>query len=200
MVITQNASQAPRDTDRARTPRKRRSVRPRLAPWAFISPSMCLYIVFAFVPIAWMFLLSFQEVQGFGTGDWIGVEHYSTMIQDPLFWQSRKVTGIFTLGTVPVSMAIGLVLAVGLNRPLAGRAILRTVYFLPLVVSGVVTSLLMAWIFSGDYGVVNNLLVTVGLDRVRWLTSPNLAMATLIIAVIWTRIGLCMVVYLAALQ
>src|SRR5699024_2332383 len=74
------------------------------------------------------------------------------------------------------------------------------VYFLPIVVSGVVTSLLMAWIFSGDYGVVNNLLVTVGLDRVRWLTSPNLAMATLIIAVIWTRIGLCMVVYLAALQ
>src|SRR5699024_1017337 len=87
-----------------------------------------------------------------------------------------------------------------LNRPMPGRAVLRTAYFLPIVVSGVVTSLTMAWIFNGDYGVVNDALAAVGLDRVQWLTSPNLAMLTLIVAVVWTRVGLCMVVYLAALQ
>src|SRR5699024_3252676 len=111
-----------------------------------------------------------------------------------------KITAIFTLGTVPTSMALGLLLAVALNRPMPGRAVLRTAYFLPIVVSGVVTSLTMAWIFNGDYGVVNNLLAAVGLGRVQWLTSPNLAMLTLIVAVVWTRVGLCMVVYLAALQ
>ena len=161
---------------------------------------MCLYIVFAFIPIAAMFLLSFQEVAQFGDGEWIGGDNYTRMISDPLFWQSLKITGIFTLGTVPTSMAIGLLLAVALNRPMPGRAVLRTAYFLPIVVSGVVTSLTMAWIFNGDYGVVNNLLAAVGLGRVQWLTSPNLAMLTLIVAVVWTRVGLCMVVYLAALQ
>ena len=186
--------------DAPRTARRRHSLRPRWAPWLFISPSMVLYTVFAFVPIGWMLVLSFQDVAQFGGGEWIGVDNYTRMVQDPLFWQSLKITAIFTIGTVPVSMAIGLMLAIALNRPLPGRAILRTAYFLPIVVSGVVTSLIMAWIFNGDYGVVNNGLSTLGLDRIAWLTSPNLAMLTLIVAVVWTRIGLCMVVYLAALQ
>lgn len=200
MVIAGSDSRVRASAPAGRGPGKRRSVRPRLAPWLFITPSMCLYIVFAFIPIAAMFLLSFQEVAQFGDGEWIGGDNYTRMISDPLFWQSLKITGIFTLGTVPTSMAIGLLLAVALNRPMPGRAVLRTAYFLPIVVSGVVTSLTMAWIFNGDYGVVNNALAAVGLDRVQWLTSPNLAMLTLIVAVVWTRVGLCMVVYLAALQ
>jgi len=84
---------------------------------------MCLYIIFAFIPIAWMFILSFQEVRTFGSGTWIGADHYARMVSDPLFWQSLKITGIFTLGTVPVSMAIGLVLAIALNRRMPARAV-----------------------------------------------------------------------------
>ncbi|MBP2410180.1 carbohydrate ABC transporter permease [Brachybacterium fresconis] len=200
MVTTSHAAAPARTGDTSRRPRRRHGLRPRWAPWLFISPAMCLYIVFAFVPIGWMLVLSFQDVAQFGTGEWIGVDNYTRMVQDPLFWQSLKITAIFTVGTVPVSMAIGLALAIALNRPMPGRAILRTAYFLPIVVSGVVTSLIMSWIFNGDYGVINNGLAALGLDRVQWLTSPNLAMVTLILAVVWTRVGLCMVVYLAALQ
>lgn len=179
-------------------PRRRRS--PRLAPWAFISPSLVLFALFAFAPIAASFVLSFQDVAVFGGGRWIGTENYRTIVHTELFWTSVKNTAIFTLGTVPTSAGIGLLLAVLLNRRLPGRALIRTLYFLPMVVSGVAVSLIMAWIFNGDNGVANAVLRGLGLPAAGWLTSPGWAMATIIIAVVWGRIGFCMVTYLAALQ
>jgi ABC-type sugar transport system permease subunit len=128
------------------------------------------------------------------------VDNYTRLAADPLFWQSLRTTLVFTVATVPTSMALGLLLAVLLNRPLPGRALLRSLYFLPMVVSGVVVALVMGWIFDGDVGVVNNLLQAFGLGRVPWLTSPSWAMVTLSAAIVWGRIGFCMVIYLAALQ
>jgi multiple sugar transport system permease protein len=161
---------------------------------------MVLFALFAFIPIGYSVILSLQEVQIFGGGKWVGRANYTRMINDPIFWQSLKNTAVFTAGTVPTSMAIGLGLAVMLNRAMPGRTILRSVYFLPIVVSGVVVSLAMALIFNGDYGVLNNALGAVGLPRQQWLTSPSLAMVTLVTAVVWHRIGFCMIIYLAALQ
>ncbi|WP_301472515.1 carbohydrate ABC transporter permease [Brachybacterium sp.] len=97
-------------------------------------------------------------------------------------------------------MAIGLALAVALNRPLPGRGVLRALFFVPMVAAGVVVGVIMSWIFNTDYGVANNALGVLGLGRVPWLTSPSMAMFTLIIVVVWTRIGFCMVIYLGALQ
>jgi ABC-type sugar transport system permease subunit len=97
-------------------------------------------------------------------------------------------------------MAIGLVLAVALNRKLAGRSVLRALFFVPMVAAGVVVGVVMSWIFNGDYGVANNLLSALGLGRIPWLTSAGWSMFTLIIVVVWTRIGFCMVIYLGALQ
>ena len=187
---------------RAAPSRARRSGRlqPRLAPWLFIAPAMVLFTVFAFVPIVLSVILSFEDVKLFGGGEWIGAHNYTRMVGDSLFWQSLKNTAIFTAGTVPTSIAIGLALAVALNRKLPGRTILRGVYVLPIAVSGVVVALTMAWIFNGDYGVLNNALGGVGLPRGQWLTSPSLAMVTLVAAVVWSRIGFCLVIYLAALQ
>jgi multiple sugar transport system permease protein len=81
-----------------------------------------------------------------------------------------------------------------------GRALIRALYFLPMIAAGVVVAVVMAWIFNGDYGVVDNLLAALGLPRVPWLTSPQFAMLTFVLAVVWTRIGFCMVIYLGALQ
>jgi multiple sugar transport system permease protein len=171
-----------------------------LAPYVFISPALVLFAVFAFVPLGYAVVLSFQDVPVFGGGEWVGTDNYARLADDPVFWQSMWNTFVFTVGTVPTSMALGLLLAVLLNRTMPGRTILRSLYFLPLVVSGVVVALVIGWIFNGDFGVLNNILQAVGLPRVAWLTSPSWAMATLIIAIVWGRIGFCMVVYLAALQ
>jgi multiple sugar transport system permease protein len=171
-----------------------------LAPYLFLSPALALFAVFAFVPLGYAVVLSFQDVPVFGDGQWNGVDNYTRLAADPLFWQSLRTTLVFTVATVPTSMALGLLLAVLLNRPLPGRALLRSLYFLPMVVSGVVVALVMGWIFDGDVGVVNNLLQASGLGRVPWLTSPSWAMVTLSAAIVWGRIGFCMVIYLAALQ
>lgn len=174
--------------------------RAALAPYLFISPALALFTVFAFVPLAYAVVLSFQDVPVFGDGQWNGVDNYTRLAADPLFWESLRTTLVFTVGTVPTSMALGLLLAVLLNRALPGRALLRSLYFLPMVVSGVVVALVMDWIFNGDAGVLNNLLQALGLARVPWLTSPSWAMVTLSAAIVWGRIGFCMVIYLAALQ
>lgn len=170
------------------------------APYAFISPALLLFAVFAFVPLGYSVVLSFQDVPVFGGGTWIGADNYTRMVDDPVFWQSLRNTVVFTVATVPTSMLLGLLLAVLLNRAMPGRTILRSVYFLPLVVSGVVVGLVMGWIFNGDFGVLNNILQALGLPRVQWLTSPSWAMVTLVLAIVWGRIGFCMVIYLAALQ
>lgn len=173
---------------------------PKLAPWIFISPSLVLFSVFAFAPIAVAVVLSFENVQVFGGGTFVGVQNYQHMLTNSLFWTSVRNTVVFTLGTVPTSAALGLLLAIMLNRKLPGRGLIRSLYFLPMVISGVAVSLVMVWIFNSDNGIVDAFLQTVGLPRLNWLSSPSWAMLTIIIAVVWGRIGFCMVTYLAALQ
>lgn len=170
------------------------------APWIFISPSLLLFAVFAFAPIAAAVVLSFEDVQVFGGGTWVGAQNYQQMLTAPLFWTSVWNTIVFTVGTVPTSTALGLLLAVMLNRKLPGRGIIRSLYFLPMVVSGVAVSLVMVWMFNSDDGIVDAFLQTIGLPRIDWLSSPHWAMVTVILAVVWGRIGFCMVTYLAALQ
>jgi multiple sugar transport system permease protein len=170
------------------------------APWLFVAPSLLLFGVFAFAPIVTAVVLSFENVQTFGGGDFIGLKNYTDAFDKTLFWTSVKNTVVFTVGTVPTSTLLGLLLAILLNRRLPGRGVIRSLYFLPMVVSGVAVSLIFAWMFNSDSGIVNATLSEVGLPRVSWLTSPGWAMTTVILAVVWGRIGFCMVVYLAALQ
>ncbi|RKR73502.1 carbohydrate ABC transporter permease [Frondihabitans australicus] len=172
----------------------------RVAPWAFVTPSLVLFSVFAFAPILASVVLSFENVQVFGGGTFVGLQNYQTMLTTPLFWEAVKNTLIFTVGTVPTSAALGLLLAIMLNRKLPGRGIIRSLYFLPMVVSGVAVSLVFIWMFDSNDGVVDAFLQAIGLPRIGWLTSPDWAMVTVILAVVWGRIGFCMVTYLAALQ
>lgn len=183
-----------------RRPRRRNGREPRVAPWVFITPSLVLFAVFAFAPIAVAVVLSFEDVQSFGGGTFVGLDNYQAMFNKPLFWTSVKNTIVFTVGTVPTSAALGLLLAILLNRRLPGRGLIRSLYFLPMVVSGVAVSLVMVWIFNDDNGIVNAFLQATGLPRIGWLSSPHWAMVTVVIAVVWGRIGFCMVTYLAALQ
>ena len=172
----------------------------RLTPYVFLSPSFVLLAVFAFAPLVVSVYLSFQSTTLLTSGHFIGGGNYATMIHQPEFWTSLKNTLIFTIGTVPTSMAIGLLLAVLLNRRLPGVGFLRSLYFLPVVVSGVAVSMIMGWIFNGDYGIVDNLMIELGLKPIAWLDQPQWAMFTLVVAVLWGRLGFCMIVYLAALQ
>lgn len=174
--------------------------RSRLTPYVFIGPAALLFAGFSLVPIIIAITLSFQDTQTLGEGQWVGLDNFAQMGSDTLFRTALVNTLVFTVGTVPTAMVAGLALAVALNRPLPGRGVLRAMFFVPMVAAGVVVGVIMSWIFNVDYGVANNALALLGIDRIPWLTSPNMAMFTLIIVVVWTRIGFCMVIYLGALQ
>lgn len=180
--------------------RTRRRTGRRLIPYVFIGPAALLFLTFSLIPIVIAITLSFQDTQTLGDGDWVGLQNFASLGSDSLFRTALVNTVVFAVGTVPTSMALGLALAVALNRPLPGRGLFRAMFFVPMVAAGVVVGVIMSWIFNTDYGVANNALELLGLGRMPWLTSPSMAMFTLIIVVVWTRIGFCMVIYLGALQ
>jgi multiple sugar transport system permease protein len=174
--------------------------RNQLTPYLFIAPNMALFTVFVFFPLLYALYISLREWSLIDTPRFIGLENYVRLASDTLFWQSLRNTLVFSFATVPLSLAIGLLLAVALNRDLFGRTILRSIYFLPVVISNVATAVIAAWLFNDNYGVINTLLQRIGVGPVAWLSSPRWALFSLIVTTLWVRIGFCMVVYLAALQ
>jgi multiple sugar transport system permease protein len=172
----------------------------RVVPYLFIAPNMVVFTVFVFVPIVLAFYMSLTEWSLIGDPIFVGFGNYVDMAQDADFWTALLNTLVYTVGTVPTSMALGLAAAVGLNRKLPGRALLRSIYFVPVIISLVATALIAAWMFNDNYGVINNALGALGLEPVPWLSSPRWAMPSLMITTLWIRLGFNMVVYLAALQ
>jgi multiple sugar transport system permease protein len=180
--------------------RRRHLRRLQATPYLFIAPNLVLFTAFSFLPLLYAVYISFHEWTLIGTPDYIGAANYLRLMRDPQFWRALANTLVYAAGTVPTGMAIGLLLAIGLNRRLHARSFLRSAYFLPLVVSGVATGTIAAWMFNDNYGVVNDILVRLGLGRIAWLSTPQWALPSLIITTLWVRVGFCMVVYLAALQ
>ena len=172
----------------------------RLIPYIFIAPNMIVFTVFLFVPMLLAIYMSFNEWSLIESPTFIGLGNYVQMVQDPQFWQALGNTLLYTVGTVPVNIALGLLVAIGLNRRLPGRALLRSIFFVPVVISGVAVALVGAWIFNDSYGVINNALTALGFDAVPWLTSERWAMLSIIAMGLWLGIGFNMVIYLAALQ
>ena len=168
--------------------------------YAFITPNLLLLVLFLFIPLGWAFVLSFQDVGSFGPATWIGLDNYRQLVTDPVFWRTLFNTAVFTGATVPTSVAIGLGLAVLLDKAMPARGVFRTVIVLPIVISGLVTSLIGLLMFGEGVGIANGTLRALGLGGVSWQTNGALAMTSLVLMTLWTRVGFAMVVYLAALQ
>ncbi len=174
--------------------------RGRLVPYAFIAPNLLLFTAFSFVPLIYAVYISLHDWSLIGDSEYLGLGNYLRLVRDRLFWQALGNTLVYAAVTVSASMAAGLLLAVGLNRALLGRTVLRSLYFMPVVISAVATGTIAAWLFNDNYGVVNGLLVQLGVGRIAWLSTPRWALASLAIATVWVRVGFNMVIYLAALQ
>ncbi len=157
------------------------------------------FTVFTAGPIIASFLLSFTNWDLIRPAEWIGFGNYNTLLEDPLFWQSLKVTSIYALFSVPLGILGGLAIAVLMNQKIKGLSVFRTIYYLPAVVSGVAVSLLWSWIFNPDFGVLNYLLSLIGINGPGWIYDEKWALPSLIIMSLW-GVGGGMVIYLAGLQ
>lgn len=191
---TTQERRAHRPVSRARRGRK------RFVPYLFLLPNLVLFVLFMAWPIAYGFYMSLHEWALIGTPSFAGLDNYAELLGDTRFWRSLGYTVVYAIGTVPPSMALGLGAAVLLNRRMVGRPFFRAVIFVPVIVSLVVVGLSGQWIFNESYGVANTVLRDIGIGPLPWLTAPRWAMTSVILMTLWTRIGFCMVIYLAALQ
>jgi len=171
---------------------------PQRAGWTFLAPALLILGVFVILPMFYLLYLSLTTGHFTLKGvRWVGWAHYGKLLKDPDFWQVCANTCIFTIGSVIPSVILPLGLAVLLDRAMAGRGILRSLYFLPAVVSMVAVGLGWRWLFQTD-GWVNQLLNLK--PAIAWLNEPSWAMFILILLTVWKQLGFNMVVFLAGLQ
>jgi ABC-type sugar transport system permease subunit len=170
--------------------------------YLLISPAMALLIVFILIPAIWIFWLSFQRWDLIsGTSDYIGTANYQRLLlRDDVFHKAFWQTFYFVAGTVPTSMALGLFLAVLLNRTMPFRDFLRTLIFTPYVMPIVSTAIIFSFIYQPDVGVLNAALHGLGLPKVAWLDSPQAIMPAIILYSVWQHAGYNTVIFLAGLS
>src|SRR5918997_3605689 len=165
-----------------------------------ISPNLIVFGLFMFLPLVLTFVVSAQETSGLGPPEWVGFGNYAELLGDGVFWRSLANTVGYAAVTVPLALALGLTVALLLNQAIWLRNLMRTVYYLPVVISGVSAGLIAQWIFNENIGVVNAMLGAFGLGPVNWQSEPAWAMTSIILLTLWVTVGFNMVVYLAAIQ
>ncbi len=171
--------------------------------YLFLAPGLILFSVFTVFALIYAFYLTFHEWNILQPAKpFVGLQNYRDMLHDQQFKQSVINTAYFTGGSIPLTMAIGLGVALLLNQPLRFRGLFRTMYFLPVVTPFVASAILWKWLYNGDYGLFNFYLLKVHLIQqpLLFLSSKNLAMPSVILMAIWGGVGFSMVVYLAGLQ
>lgn len=178
------------------------SNRVRESAWAylFLAPFFIGLIFFIIGPVVAAFAISFTAWDLLSPPRWIGLQNYQELANDRLFWIALKNTLYFTGVSVPVTLLLALGLAGLMNRKLPGIEALRAIYFFPVTASIVAVSLLWAWMYTPDFGVINYLLSYVGIPKINWLVDPRMAMPSVIIMSIWRGLGFNIVVFLAGLQ
>jgi len=187
-------------TRAARPRRSKQARREAIAGWLWIQPWMIGFLVFGAIPIGAAVVLSFTDWDGASEIRVIGLENYRTIFtDDPLFWQSLKVTAIFVLCYLPLSIVLGFGLAMLMNQRFFGVSAFRTIYYLPSVLSGVAVSVLWGFVFHRDFGIVNGLLGLVGVPSIGWLTTSGWVLPAIAIMQLWS-VGASVIIYLGGLQ
>jgi multiple sugar transport system permease protein len=175
-----------------------------LAAYLFILPGFALYALVILYPTVQTVLLSFRDWQIAPGADspWIGLANYIRAFHDSTFLNSLVNAAVYTAVTVPLQIVIGLVLAVLLDSKLPGRVAFRVLFYLPVITSWVVVSLLFKYIFSSDAGLANwfgNDVIHVLNGNVSWFAGHWTAMIGICALGVWKGIGWSMIVFLAAL-
>lgn len=180
---------------------RRKQTKKALIAYLFLLPYLLIFGWFLFGPALMGLGLSFTRWEIIGLPEWVGLENFSYLWQDSLFWMAFRNTLYFTMMTVPPLVAGGLGLATLLNLPLKGRTVPRTLSFIPYVMMVTIIGILWRWIYDRNFGLLNYYLgLLFDIKPVAWLTSADFAMLAVAITSVWWQVGTNMVIYLAGLQ
>ena len=182
-------------------PRSWRTWRWTLGNYAFILPFLLLFCVFILGLIFCSVYMSLHRWDVLASEHpFIGLANFRELFDDARWWISLRNTTYFSFMTVALITVFALVVALAVNQPVRGRDYFRVVFYAPSMLSGVVVGILMRWMMNSQLGVLNYLVVRLGLGRVPWLSDPQVVLPSLSLATLWWCFGLPMLIFIAALQ
>lgn len=167
--------------------------------YLLIAPGFLIYALFILVPILWTVAMSFTDYN-LKTFSFVGLSNYIQLFQDAVFGKSVLNTVIYSVITIPVTMALSLFLATLLNQKIRGKGFFRTLFYMPNIFSMVAVSMAWLYLFDTHSGILNRLLEAVGLSPVGWVTSTSTALLSVAIMSIWNTTGYNMILFLSGLQ
>ena len=171
-----------------------------ISSYLLISPYLLHVLVFVLFPVGFSLFLSFHEWNIIGPMKYVGTANYEKLFQDQYFIKSLRNTLVFLMIHIPLQIIIALGLAVILNEKLWFRAFFRGAFFMPVVVSGVVVTILWQQLYGFEMGSINTFLMWLGFEKVGWLIDPVWAMPSIAIMATWKNVGLYVILFLVGLQ
>ena len=169
--------------------------------WLLLLPAMALLALFTHYPAVATLWHSFRSTGKPGAPPiFVGLDNYATLVEDPIFWKALANNFWYALGTIPVSIALALLMAVWVNDRIPGRGFLRLAYFTPTVLPMIAVANIWLFFYTPEYGLLEQFLGLFGFHSHNWLGSQSTALPALMVVTIWKESGFFMIFYLAALQ
>lgn len=172
----------------------------KITPYLLVAPYILHFVVFVAFPVIFSIVLTFHKWNIISPMKFSGLDNYIRLFNDTLFLKSIMNTFVFLLIHIPLQIFVALILAEILNQKIFMRGFFRASFFMPVVVSGVVVTMLWQQMFAFDTGLLNRVLTTIGLDKVGWLVDPNIAMSSIAVMATWKNVGLYVILFLVGLQ
>ncbi len=187
--------------------RRRKRIAAAFEGYLYLAPTLIGLAIFVYIPIVTSFRLSLNRIAPFGNQmRFVGFENYRSLLTDPEYWDSVRITLLFVLGTVPTGIFLAVLLAILLSYPLRNlTSVHRTLIFVPVIISSAVAGVLFRWLFNPVVGYINYWMVQIGLfdsmaDTPNWLASKSWALLAVIIATTWRQLGFNVIIALAGVQ
>ena len=169
--------------------------------WLMLLPVLALLALFTHWPTLATLIDSFYSTpKGARAAVWVGLENYEAMVADPVFWKAVRNNALFASATIPLSIALALVMALWVNERIAGRTFLRMAYFTPTVLPMIAVANIWLFFYTPQYGLLEQITGALGLPSHNWLGDPSTALGAVTLVAIWKEAGFFMIFYLAALQ
>jgi raffinose/stachyose/melibiose transport system permease protein len=171
---------------------------------ALLAPALAVYCLFAVYPMVNVVVLSFLRWNGLTTtSQFVGLDNYvQVFTQDPVFWTAARNTILWTAMSVVFPPSIGFLLALALNQNIPGRAPLRALFYMPVIIAPIAVATMWRWMYDPFFGLFNAVLTELGLDGLiqDWLGDRNVALYSMFVASVWQTVGFSLVLFLAGLQ
>jgi multiple sugar transport system permease protein len=178
----------------------RRKWKKWMVGYMYLLPSVIFLAIFTIFPVFASFFISLTQWTLINPPKFIGLENYKNLFSDPTFYWTLWHTVYYTLGSVPLSIILSLLLAIAMNQRIKGITIFRSMYFLPVISTWVAVAIVWRWIYNPQFGLLSAFLGIFGISPKNWLGDTRLAMPSVIITSVWKGLGYNMILFLAGFQ